>query len=193
MEYSSATVRRRAALKKRNSIFSIDFFTVNRLIRFRATSGTCFRRQPTSTLWAVCRRPAKWLRCLQKVSWFGVHYWVMKIFYVKKGCKWKSRFVLAEDITKYRITKINYSKKNPSSIYRMFHKFISSSRDLMRGVILCEQSCNSFGSIVIGFRACVQEGYDHITYTRLLKNQRQHDCTPFHRSRVLGKSWLSVI
>jgi len=38
----------------------------------------------------------------------------MEIFCLKEGCKLKSRFVLAEDITKYRNTKINYREKKSS-------------------------------------------------------------------------------
>jgi hypothetical protein len=82
------------------------------------------------------------------------------IFCVKKGCRLKIEIRKAEDINKYRNTKINYRQENPPLMYKMFHDFIASSKSLMHG-ILCEKCCNSIGSIMIGFTACVQKVRPH--------------------------------
>jgi hypothetical protein len=70
---------------------------------------------------------------------------------------------MAEDFTKYKNTKINYRQKKSSTDIQdvsWIHRKLNSQ---MRGNILCKQCCNSVSSIMIGFRAYVQERYN-LTY-----------------------------
>jgi hypothetical protein len=86
----------------------------------------------------------------------------MKIFCVTKGCKLKSIFVLAEDITKYRNIQINYRQIISSIDIQDVSRIHRKLKSLVHGIILRKQCYNNVSSIMIGFRACIQKTYAHI-------------------------------